>query len=84
MNDTGPEVTQLQRLLMAYNCNLIGQLDTDRTGDIPSRPGFGYWTQSVLSSFQRENRKRLPGTTQGVYDQQTQALLQAEAQNPDC
>ncbi|MFD8598874.1 hypothetical protein ACFV1L_28115 [Kitasatospora sp. NPDC059646] len=84
LNDTGPEVTQLQRLLMAYRCDMIGPLDTDRTNTDPRRPGFGSWTQSVLSTFQIDNRKSLPGVQRGVYDQQTQALLQTLAQNPDC
>ncbi|MEU3493991.1 peptidoglycan-binding domain-containing protein [Kitasatospora cineracea] len=81
LNDTGPDVAQMQQLLMAVNCDRIGPLDSDRTSS--NQPGFGYWTQSVLASFQRRNRA-LKGVDLGVYDPQTRSALQDAAQHPDC
>ncbi|WP_282205605.1 hypothetical protein [Kitasatospora fiedleri] len=81
LDDTGPDVTQMQRLLMTVNCNRIGQLDSDRTSG--NQPGFGYWTQSVLAVFQHKERK-LKGVALGVYDPQTRSALQEAAKAPDC
>ncbi|MEV7212586.1 hypothetical protein AB0O31_05795 [Kitasatospora cineracea] len=81
LNDTGPDVAQMQQLLMAVNCNRIGPLDSDRTSN--NQLGFGYWTQSVLAGFQRKNRA-LKGVDLGVYDPQTRSALQDAAQHADC
>ncbi len=81
LNDTGPDVAQMQQLLMAVNCDRIGPLDSDRTSS--NQLGFGYWTQSVLASFQRKNRT-LKGVDLGVYDPQTRSALQDAAQHTDC
>ncbi|MFJ5923924.1 hypothetical protein ACIQF6_15135 [Kitasatospora sp. NPDC092948] len=82
LNDTGPEVVQLQRLLAAATCRPTGWLD-ERS--LSGQPLFGLRTQSALASFQRQNRSQLKGPVDlGVYDPQTQALLQSAAQNPDC
>jgi hypothetical protein len=80
--DTGPDVTQMQLLLMRASCDRIGPLDRDLAA--PGQPGFGRWTEDVLSSFQRRNRSQLKNITLGVYDPQTRAVLEAAAQNPDC
>ncbi|MFJ4678481.1 hypothetical protein [Kitasatospora sp. NPDC088783] len=84
IGDSGPEVTQMQRLLMTARCNLIGNLYVDQTPD--GRPGFGNWTQFVLTDFQssQQRAKKLKNFQPGVYDAPTQVALQAAAKTPDC
>ncbi|MGW4381581.1 peptidoglycan-binding domain-containing protein [Kitasatospora sp. NPDC004531] len=78
-NDTGPEVTQLQHLLVTALCYPPNWLKGDLTRD--GDPGFGLATQSLLSEFQRRSGLK---NTKGVYDERTRAALEAAAQNPDC
>ncbi|OKJ10280.1 peptidoglycan-binding domain-containing protein [Kitasatospora sp. CB01950] len=81
-DDTGPDVVQLQRLLMTVGCNRIGDLTLDRASN--NQLGFGYWTENALATFQQQNRNKLKNITKGVYDPQTRALLESMAQNPNC
>ncbi|MFI9783869.1 hypothetical protein ACIHEI_10235 [Kitasatospora sp. NPDC051984] len=81
-DDTGPDVVQLQRLLTKASCLPAGWLDQDRTKT--GQLGFGPLTQNTLTYFQKQNRNQLKGVTPGVYDPQTQAVLEAAAQNPSC
>ncbi|MFF0293869.1 hypothetical protein ACFYST_10880 [Kitasatospora sp. NPDC004614] len=81
-NDTGPDVVQLQHLLMKAACMPVNWLDGDITDKY--QPGFGAQTQSALMNFQWKYRSKLKGIEPGVYDPQTQALLQEMAQNPKC
>ncbi|MFF0391403.1 peptidoglycan-binding protein [Kitasatospora sp. NPDC004615] len=81
-NDTGPDVVQLQHLLMKAACMPVNWLDGDITDKYQT--GFGAQTQSALMNFQWKYRSKLKGIEPGVYDPQTQALLQEVAQNPKC
>ncbi|MFD8479784.1 hypothetical protein [Kitasatospora sp. NPDC059673] len=81
-NDTGPDVVQLQHLLMKASCMPVNWLDGDITDKY--QPGFGAQTQNALMNFQWKYRGKLKGIEPGVYDPQTQALLQEMAQNPKC